>query len=589
MTRRLKLRHFLLILILFAGVVPLAINVAVLYGPNLEILQKKEEIDLTRLASGISQEFNGYLVNARRELEMVGKTLVMAPGPSLIEDRLRQDWVINYLENVHRENSGSGWSALSVRDVVGEGPRFADQLSGAQNQALEGGFQQSLSENKPNYRLVGARDDGGELSVVVSVPLWLQGTQPLLVLQAVVQPQRLRELATSEDRQEQAFLIDAGGNVVWSRGASPETERAMVSSPPVQSFVDMPLPQTTKYDLVVDGKDPEGMIGIVSPITEAGWGVVVHKPEAAAYRTLNRMVARTTLSSGILVLLALVIAFLASKWIGQPIQRLAEGTHAIAQGNFKSRVDTGGLRFELADLAQDFNAMGGHVERYVEQLKQAAQANRDLFIGSLRAFTAAIDAKDPYTRGHSERVAAFSRVIARQLGQPDDFQNRLWIAALMHDVGKIGIEDHVLKKGGVLTPEEYEQMKLHTVIGAEIIGPIEQLKEAVPVVRWHHEAWNGRGYPDGIKGEQIPLMARIVGVADTFDAITTNRPYQKAYTIDYAVETITKLTGARFDAKVVTAFLRAVDKGEIQRHMQRPESSPAHKAAQVQVQAAAGR
>ncbi len=139
----------------------------------------------------------------------------------------------------------------------------------------------------------------------------------------------------------------------------------------------------------------------------------------------------------------------------------------------------------------------------------------------------------------------------------------MWIGALLHDVGKIGIEDRILRKSGVLTPEEYEQMKLHTVMGADILSRIEQLKEVIPAVRWHHEAWNGRGYPDGLKGEQIPIFARIVAVADCFDAITTNRPYQQAYSLQFAVETITKLTGSRFDAKVVTAFLRAFEAGEV--------------------------
>ena len=134
---------------------------------------------------------------------------------------------------------------------------------------------------------------------------------------------------------------------------------------------------------------------------------------------------------------------------------------------------------------------------------------------------------------------------------------------MLHDVGKIGIEDHILKKNGVLTNEEYEIMKLHPVIGADILTPIGALREMLPAVRWHHESWNGRGYPDGLKGEEIPLIARIVAVADTFDAITTNRPYQNAYSAEYGVETITKLTGARFDAKVVTAFLRAFETGSI--------------------------
>jgi putative nucleotidyltransferase with HDIG domain len=254
---------------------------------------------------------------------------------------------------------------------------------------------------------------------------------------------------------------------------------------------------------------------------------------------------------------------MAARWVSRPIQRLTETAHEIAAGNFEGRVDLQGLSFEFADLAEDFNQMSGHIGRYVQQLRQAAQVNRDLFIGSLRSFVAAIDAKDPYTRGHSERVAAVSRVIARSLGLAEEVQHKIWIGALLHDVGKIGVEDQVLRKAGKLSDQEFEQMKAHTVIGAEIMSQIEQLREMVPAIRSHHEAWNGRGYPDGLRGEQIPLYARIVGVADTFDAITTNRPYQKAYSLQFAVETITRLTGSRFDAKIVTAFLRAFEAGEV--------------------------
>jgi len=117
------------------------------------------------------------------------------------------------------------------------------------------------------------------------------------------------------------------------------------------------------------------------------------------------------------------------------------------------------------------------------------QTSRDLFIGSLRAIVAAVDAKDPYTGGHSERVAAYSRTIARYLQLPEESQHKIWIGALLHDVGKIGIEDRILRKDGVLAPDEYEQMKLHTVIGAEIMSSIEQLKEMIPAIRSHHEAW----------------------------------------------------------------------------------------------------
>jgi putative nucleotidyltransferase with HDIG domain len=218
--------------------------------------------------------------------------------------------------------------------------------------------------------------------------------------------------------------------------------------------------------------------------------------------------------------------------------------------------------------------MAGNIEALVRRLKQALRQNQELFLETIKTLAAAIDAKDPYTRGHSERVAAYSRIIAKHLGLPADEQHRIWVGALLHDVGKIGIEDRILRKSGVLTDEEYEQMKLHPVIGAQIMSRIEQLKEMIPAIRWHHEAWDGNGYPDGLSAEQIPLSARIVGVADTFDAITTNRPYQKAYEPLFAVETIIKLTTKRFDVHVVEAFKVAFESGQIQKRQPAQPAGP---------------
>jgi putative nucleotidyltransferase with HDIG domain len=258
-----------------------------------------------------------------------------------------------------------------------------------------------------------------------------------------------------------------------------------------------------------------------------------------------------------------VLAHWLSRRIASTIGRFTRTTHEIAAGSFGRRVPEDRYVAEFSELAADFNRMSGHVEEHVARLREAARANRELFISSIRAFSAAIDAKDPYTRGHSERVAELARAITRHLGQSDDFQHKVWIGGLLHDIGKIGVEDRILSNGGVLSPAEFELMKQHPTIGAEILAPIEQLRDMIPIVRWHHENWNGRGYPDGLRGDEIPLSARIVAVADCYDAVTTDRPYQKAYEPRYAAEVITKLAGSRFDAKVVTAFLRAFEMGDL--------------------------
>ena len=180
--------------------------------------------------------------------------------------------------------------------------------------------------------------------------------------------------------------------------------------------------------------------------------------------------------------------------------------------------------------------MSEELEHFVEDLKRAAEENRALFMGSIQMLSGAVDEKDPYTRGHSDRVTRYSLLIAREMKLDDDFLEILRISAQLHDVGKIGIEDHILKKPGALTPEEFEIMKTHTTKGANILRPVKQLKEMLPGIELHHEALDGRGYPYGLKDDQIPLLARVIAVADTFDALTTNRPYQRAHDPQEALE-----------------------------------------------------
>ena len=186
-------------------------------------------------------------------------------------------------------------------------------------------------------------------------------------------------------------------------------------------------------------------------------------------------------------------------------------------------------RTEIGELAETFNVMSQELEQFVLDLKRAAEENRALFMGSIQMLAGAVDEKDPYTKGHSDRVTRYSILIAKEMDLPQSFIETVRISALLHDVGKIGIEDRILKKPGALTPEEFEVMKTHTAKGANILRPVKQLREMLPGIELHHEALDGRGYPYGLKDEQIPILARIIAVADTFDAVTTNRPYQTAH------------------------------------------------------------
>lgn len=214
----------------------------------------------------------------------------------------------------------------------------------------------------------------------------------------------------------------------------------------------------------------------------------------------------------------------------------------------------------FAALASDV-AMAIRNARLFENLKYEVDRSRNMFIQTAIALGSAIEAKDSYTHGHTERVTRYSLVIARQMvamglfEAPPKFFDNLYIAGLLHDIGKIGIPESILMKNDRLTPEEFEIMKTHVTRGADILAPIKEFDGCIQGVRSHHERYDGSGYPDGIKGEAIPMIAAIISVADTFDAMTTDRPYRKGRSRDFAVEEIVRLKGSWFHPKPVDALI----------------------------------
>ena len=177
----------------------------------------------------------------------------------------------------------------------------------------------------------------------------------------------------------------------------------------------------------------------------------------------------------------------------------------------------------------------------------------------VRALTSAIDAKDPYTCGHSDRVARVSVRLAEHLGCDAKTQNTIYLSGLLHDIGKIGIDDNVLRKPGKLTEAEYEHIKLHPELGYKILKDLKQLDQVLPVVLHHHEAWDGTGYPHNLAGEEIPFLARIVAVADSFDAMSSDRPYRKGMPYDRLEEILRNGAGHQWDPRIIEAFLEVKD------------------------------
>ena len=362
------------------------------------------------------------------------------------------------------------------------------------------------------------------------------------------------------------YVVDSQGRLVAGAAANLATGQDMTNSEIVRNFVEQgSKPQmvaaTREFSETQDQATVK-MLGTYSPVVNLDWAVVVQKPRNEAYSGVYEAENTARLLAMLAVFLSVAISILAARLITNPLEVLTESSRAIARGDFSQRVHLRS-RTEIGELADTFNTMSDELEHFVLDLKRAASENRQLFMSSIQMLAGAVDEKDPYTRGHSDRVTRYSMMIAREMGCEKDFIETVRVAAQLHDVGKIGIEDRILKKPGALTPEEYEIMKTHTTKGANILRPVPQLAEMLPGIELHHESLDGRGYPHGLKGNEIPLLPRIIAVADTFDALTTNRPYQQAHEVHDALKIIHTLSGKRLDPKAVFALDAIYHRGEI--------------------------
>ncbi|WP_242393728.1 HD-GYP domain-containing protein [Anaeromyxobacter oryzisoli] len=252
--------------------------------------------------------------------------------------------------------------------------------------------------------------------------------------------------------------------------------------------------------------------------------------------------------------LAAALSGLAARRITRPISQCVRGALEIARGRFGHQVRVT-ARNEIGDLAYTFNHMSRELASYDAENRRLIAALERGYLETIRSLASAIDAKDPYTRGHAERVAALAVELGRELGLSGERLAALEYAGLLHDVGKIGIPDAILAKASPLTREEMALVQAHPRIGAEIVGGVAFLAGAVPAIRGHHERWDGDGYPDRLAGEAIPLAARIVSAADTWDACTSERPYQRALAPSEAARVVATLRGTQLDPTVHGALM----------------------------------
>jgi HD-GYP domain-containing protein (c-di-GMP phosphodiesterase class II) len=554
-----------------------ALPIGLYHRQVLELSQEKlvdmERVQQTEMTRSLAQEVQLFESNLTQQLISQRQILALTGLIDNVTDPVAEPKVTRLLENFVDSNRNTFIYLTAVgRDGKGTSAsqgNFRAEQDPFVAKALQRAFVSSVQSVKFRSDPLALAPDNRP-AFVIAVPLVDAQNNFTGMLAAVVSLDPiLRRLQDASVRGRTVFVVDHFGHIV----AHPETnhfvpgEDVSEKSYLVRQIKQLPRELRTTETVRFTEKEKKHdieMVGTYSTFPEVNWAVIAERSvqEARADAGVTELNQQALAFVSVVVLIAVIFGYFFAVGISGPIRILAASTRAISRGEFHQRTPVRGAA-EISELAENFNLMASDIEEYIERLKEAAEENRELFIGSIRMLAAAIDEKDPYTRGHSGRVAKYSTIIAQEMKLSAEELDKLKISALLHDVGKIGVDDRVLKKPGSLTPEEFEIMKTHTTKGANIMRPVSQLKDMLPGIELHHEHLDGRGYPYGLSGPQIPVMARIIAVADTLDAMTTNRPYQSAMDLDYALGRIKALTGSKFDQTVVNALESAVTAGKL--------------------------
>jgi putative nucleotidyltransferase with HDIG domain len=545
-----RLMFQLIVLLLLIALVPLMISDTNLVRINEEYLENDLLDSHTKLAWQTAEEVSGHLRNTVEKLEIIAR---LQPLIRSFTDIQKYQLLFFFLEEYP--------DLISITLMDPKGKVWAEvvrpELSAINLEAREKTrtkvFEEAFEGNVFIADPMGIPEK--ELSILtIGLPI-ISGNHVGGVLLADMSMEKIWRIVEriSIRRFGEAYLVDRRGRLIAHR------ERARALRQEEMQDVEivgkyLVLGKTGGALPFVD-KSGREMLGAYAPLDLEGWGVVVQEPRQDAYivvAEMKRQILVWGVCTGILVS---VIGVWLARRISVPITDFTRSALRIAKGNFNEKI-TVGARNEIGQLAETFNYMVKQLNRYDKNMRR-------LFMSAIASLAAAIDERDPYTRGHSDRVTQYSLSIADEMGLPPKTREVLHFAALLHDVGKIGIDDGVLRKPTALTKEEFDLIKQHPAKGATIMAPIQQLKKIIPSMRHHHERYDGEGYPDGLKGEEIPLQARIITVADTFDAMSSDRPYQVAMPETHVVNQIEAWAGSRFDPEVIKAFVAAYGKNKI--------------------------
>lgn len=569
--KRTKILYHILFMLIFVSICPLCFYGWQLIKLNREKLETNEKLSQIIVAKSLAHEIAQYL-NAYREQILTFASAIEIQGgianlqqssENLLLQKKLEDFVTRsknllYINIVNSSGKGVRAGSYNADDPLIQRFFRIAFMAASKNQSY---ISEPLAiEINNDYQPV----------IIMSAPInsvgqWIGVTTIILGLDDI-----LRWVTENSVGAKTIYVVDTNGRIV----VHPDYKNILTGmdfskieivhefAEVSNNFQGNPKLQGTRPFLLKEGRIEKEMLGTYYAIPEVSWGVIVQIDQKEAFATVYQM-KRETIKWGILMLcLAILVGLVSARSITTPIQQLAESTRFISRGDFSKKISIRS-HTEIGELADTFNKMTDDLRLYIDQIKRAAQENKDLFLGTIKALAAAIDEKDPYTRGHSERVTQYSIIIAKKMGLDDSSIEILRIAALLHDVGKIGVDDNILKKPDMLTPAEFDLMKQHPVKGANIMKAIEPLRNMIPGMKYHHEQWDGNGYPDHLKGEDIPLIARIISVADVFDAMTTTRPYQNAQDLHASLKKIQMNARLKYDPEVVEALTKVVEDKEI--------------------------
>ena len=573
MKNKISLIYFVILTLLAVGLLPLLLTSWTLSDRSAKELRAVEGRYQTQLVQDKARQIELF---GQRYADLVGsyaKALELSNDFSVLSSPQTEEKLGTTLE----ENPYL--VALFIKPIGAESiaVRRTKLINPEEIETIATEFTSDLNNKKLIFGQPQKVNSSNDIVLPIASPVVINGKISATVMAVVSLREISRIMAETKPATENElwkaglpiiFVIDEKGNAVYHPDSNVVTnQKSYISLKIVQEWQEAGsqvqsalVPFSTEYD----GVERE-MIGAYSTASfknELKFGVIAMQDEAKALASVGEMRRNVWLICLGFAVFALVIGLVLSRGMTVPLLDLVSVAQKIAAGDYSTRVETKSIS-EIGTLGDSFNLMSEKVEEHIAKLAKAAEENRELFVGTVKALAAAIDGKDRYTRGHSERVSRVSVAIGQRLGMGEEELETLRISALLHDVGKIAIDDSILKKPAALTDEEFAIMKTHPQRGYKIMSQIPAMKEFLPGMYMHHEMINGAGYPQGLRGEDIPMQAKIVSVADTFDAMTIDRPYSKGMNLQDSLDRIRSFVGTRYDGKVVEALVQACNDGQI--------------------------